>query len=256
MSIRCKLEDADQFKKIVNAIKELCVDCNFECDENGIECQCMDNSHVALVSLSMKAAGFLSYECEDKLTLGLNLTNMAKILNCSNPGDSMTIEATDTETVKINFESKNEDRSSEFELKMYDIDTEHLGIPETEYKCDVSLPSSDFSRICRDLTTIGDSVTINAAKSGVQFEVTGDIGKANLCLRQQETADGKGVHVELAEPVCQQFALRYLTMFSKSSNISNRVTLSMSPEVPLQVDYQIADMGNIKFFLAPKIEED
>jgi len=256
MSLRCKLEDADQFKKIVNAIKELCVDCNFECTSEGIECQCMDNSHVALVSLSLASSGFLEYECEDTITLGLNLNNMAKILNCSNSKDSMTIEATDTETVKIHFENQAEDRASSFELKMFDIDTEHLGIPETEYKCDVSLPSSDFSRICRDLMTIGDAVTINASKSGVQFEVNGDIGKANLCLRQNETMDEKGVKIELAEPVVQQFALRYLTMFSKSSNISDRVTLSMSPEVPLQVDYQISDMGNIKFFLAPKIEEE
>ena len=38
-----------------------------------------------------------------------------------------------------------------------DIDGEHLAIPETEYKCTVTMPSADCQRICRDLATIGDT---------------------------------------------------------------------------------------------------
>jgi DNA polymerase III sliding clamp (beta) subunit (PCNA family) len=38
---------------------------------------------------------------------------------------------------------------SEFELKLMDIESEHLGIPETEYKCNVRLPAAEFQRIIR-----------------------------------------------------------------------------------------------------------
>lgn len=38
-----------------------------------------------------------------------------------------------------------------------DIDGEHLAIPETEYKCVVTMPSGEFQRICRDMATIGDT---------------------------------------------------------------------------------------------------
>jgi proliferating cell nuclear antigen len=34
------------------------------------------------------------------------------------------------------------------------------------------------------------------------------------------------------------------------------VTLSMSRELPVVVEYRIADMGHIRFYLAPKIEDD
>lgn len=37
-----------------------------------------------------------------------------------------------------------------------DIDSEHLGIPETEYEATVKMPSSEFSRIIKDLSSIGD----------------------------------------------------------------------------------------------------
>ena len=38
-----------------------------------------------------------------------------------------------------------------------DIDSEHLGIPETAYEAIVRMPSAEFARICKDLSTIGDT---------------------------------------------------------------------------------------------------
>ena len=41
-----------------------------------------------------------------------------------------------------------------------DIDSEHLGIPQTAYQATVEMSSAEFQRICRDLSTIGDSGTV------------------------------------------------------------------------------------------------
>ena len=38
-----------------------------------------------------------------------------------------------------------------------DIDSEHLGIPDTDYKAVVKMPAGEFQRIMRDLSTIGDT---------------------------------------------------------------------------------------------------
>ena len=40
-----------------------------------------------------------------------------------------------------------------------DIDSEHLGIPETDYKCQVKMPASEFQKICRDMSAFGDTGT-------------------------------------------------------------------------------------------------
>ena len=68
---------------------------------------------------------------------------------------------------------------SDYELKLMDIDTEHLGIPETDYSCVVKMPSAEFQRICRDLSQIGDSVVICCTKEGVKFSASGDLGTGN-----------------------------------------------------------------------------
>ena len=44
-------------------------------------------------------------------------------------------------------------------MKLMDIDSEHLGIPESEYEAIVRMPSAEFARICKDLSTIGDTGT-------------------------------------------------------------------------------------------------
>lgn len=50
-----------------------------------------------------------------------------------------------------------QERLSEFDLKLMDIDSEHLGIPEAEYDATVKLPSGEFQRIVKDLSSIGDT---------------------------------------------------------------------------------------------------
>ena len=90
------------------------------------------------------------------------------------------------------------------------------------------------------------------------------------------------------EPVQLIFALNYLNFFTKATPLSKTVTLSMSADIPLGkfarrvespnlvsrhihgcfcdpyltfclstvVEYKIADMGHVKYYLAPKIDEE
>lgn len=139
-----------------------------------------------------------------------------------------------------------------------EIDSQQLGIPDTEYKCSIKMPSSEFQRIVRDLQVIGDTCTIACTKEGVRFSVNGAIGTGNILLRSNASPEKEDeqVVIDMEEPVELNFALRYLNFFTKATPLSGSVLINMSPEVPIVVEYPIADIGHIKFFLAPKIEED
>ena len=58
------------------------------------------------------------------------------------------------------------------------------------------------------------------------------------------------------EPVSLSFALRYMNSFTKATPLSDTVTISLSSELPVVVEYKVAEMGYIRYYLAPKIEED
>jgi proliferating cell nuclear antigen len=72
-----------------------------------------------------------------------------------------------------------------------DIDADQLGIPDTDYDARVTMPSSEFSRICRDLSQLGESVRIEVSKDGVRFASDGEAANGSVLLKQTEAARRK-----------------------------------------------------------------
>jgi proliferating cell nuclear antigen len=257
--LEAKLDQASILKKVVDAIKDLVQDCNFDCNDSGIALQAMDNSHVALVSMALKAESFQPYRCDRNIALGLNLTSLTKVLRAAQNEDMLTLRAEDApDSLNLVFESKADDRISEYDLKLMDIDQEHLGIPETEYAATITLPSSEFRRICTDLMALSESVTIDASKDGVKFSCSGDIGNGAVTLRSHTNVDKPelNVDIELSEPVSLTFSLKYLVNFCKASALSHQVKICLSNEVPLLVEYALENQSHLRFYLAPKIGDD
>lgn len=95
------------------AIKELVTDANFECNEEGINLQAMDNSHVALVSVLIQAAGFKRYRCDRPMPLGVNLGSLTKVLKCAKDDDICTLKAADeADILNLVYEAKSTRLSS------------------------------------------------------------------------------------------------------------------------------------------------
>ncbi|KAL9842427.1 putative proliferating cell nuclear antigen, PCNA [Arabidopsis thaliana] len=303
--LELRLVQGSLLKKVLEAVKDLVNDANFDCSTTGFSLQAMDSSHVALVSLLLRSEGFEHYRCDRNLSMGMNLGNMSKMLKCAGNDDIITIKADDgSDTVTFMFESPSlicqkleydcrderedeiyvnrgfhltetrtclmrmspsifvfriaQDKIADFEMKLMDIDSEHLGIPDAEYHSIVRMPSGEFSRICKDLSSIGDTVVISVTKEGVKFSTAGDIGTANIVLRQNTTVDKPedAIVIEMNEPVSLSFALRYMNSFTKATPLSETVTISLSSELPVVVEYKVAEMGYIRYYLAPKIEEE
>lgn len=258
-----RLINGGLLKKLMESIKDLVTDANFDCTSSGISLQAMDSSHVSLVALYLRQEGFNHYRCDRNNALGINLGSMAKILKCAGNDDIITLKAEDEgDNVTFMFESPKQTRVSHFALKLMDIDSEHLGIPDTDYQCVVQMPSAEFMRIVREISIIGDTVKITASKEGVKFQVAGDMGTGSIVCKSGSGVDDEdeAVSVRCEEEVSLTFALRYLNFFAKATPLSSTVTLRMSPDVPLVTEYKIGENdgenGHIRFYLAPKIEEE
>lgn len=74
-----------------------------------------------------------------------------------------------------------------------------------------------------------------------------------MCALFQE--EEKEIKIALEDdPISLSFALRYLNFFAKATALSPTVSLTMSPDVPIVVEYPIEKMGYIRYFLAPKVD--
>lgn len=81
---------------------------------------------------------------------------------------------------------------------------------------------------------------------------------ATIKLAQTADADNEdeAVVVNMQEPVKLTFSCRYLNCFIKAGPLCAQVQLSMSNDVPLVCEYKIGDIGHIRYYLAPKIDDD
>lgn len=81
---------------------------------------------------------------------------------------------------------------------------------------------------------------------------------ANIKLAQTAEADKEeeAVVIDMQEPVKLTFACRYLNSFVKATPLCAQVVLSMSGDVPLVCEYKIGEIGHIRYYLAPKIDDE
>jgi len=259
MALEAHLQQAVLLKKVVDSIRELCKDVNFDCSEKGLQVQSMDSSHVALVSLLLRESAFAEFKCERPTSLGMNVDSLAKILKMCSPSDSLKIRwQSGADNVNFQCEGGDDDRIADFDLKLMQIESEHMEIPEQQYKVVARLPSSEFLRICRDLKEFGETMHVKASKEGITFSVRGDVGAGNVMLKPRESEKPEDkVTLTVHEPVTATFALRYLVNFSKAAPLCSSVELGLGPDAPLLVKYDLenADNGHMQFYLAPKIDE-
>merc|ERR1711879_848155 len=165
---------------------------------------------------------------------------------------------TDADTVNFQCESGGDDRIADFDLKLMQIESEHMEIPEQQYKVTARLPSAEFQRICRDLREFGETLHVKASKEGITFSVQGDIGAGNVMLKPRESEKAEErVSLTVHEPVTATFALRYVVHFSKAAPLCGSVELGLAADAPLLVKYELdkAENGHMQFYLAPKIDE-
>jgi proliferating cell nuclear antigen len=259
MVLEAQLPQAALLKKVVEAMKDLCKDVNFDCSEKGIQVQSMDSSHVALVSLLLRECAFADFKCDRPTSLGMNVESLSKVFKICGPSDSLKLKwQNDADIINFQCENNEDDRIADFDLKLMQIESEHMEIPEQQYKVVVKLPSSEFQKICRDLKEFGETLQMSASKEGIKFSVAGDVGSGNVMLKPREAEKPEDrVTLTVHEPVTATFALRYLVNFSKAAPLCGVVELGLGPDAPLLVRYDLdkADNGFMQFYLAPKIDE-
>merc|ERR1711885_30364 len=97
-----------------------------------------------------------------------------------------------------------------FDLKLMEIESEHMEIPEQQYKVIARMPSSEFQKICRDLKEFGETMQVSASKEGLRFSVQGDVGTGIVMLKPSVSEkEEEKVSLTVHEPVTATFALRY-----------------------------------------------
>lgn len=241
------------FKILVEALKELLVDTAIEFDENGMKIVSMDNSHVVLVHLKLDASKFEYYHCEGKLSIGVNMLNMFKLMRTINNSDTLTlfIDRSDINHLGIKIESSEKNSKTVYKLNLLDLNSPTISIDPAEFNSQINLPSTDFQKIIRDMNQIAEFVEIKNINHQLILACQGE-----FCSQETILMDNDGINAianrKPDEIVQGVFSLKYLVLFTKCTNLCSTVSLYLKNDYPLICVWDVASLGTISLALAPQ----
>ena len=239
-----KTVQSSAFRILVEALKEILTDGNIEIDNSGLKIMTMDPSHTVLVHLKLDANKFESFHCPNKITIGVSMLCLFKLIKTMNNNDTLSlyIEADDSNRLGIKIENGEKNSRTKYKLNLMDLPEEKIDIPPATFESVLTMPSSDFQKICRDMHNIADNMEIRSVGNQLIFSCKGDYAV-------QETIIGE-THTE--EVVQGIFALKHLVLFTKCTNLCNSIELYLKNDYPLIIKYNVATLGNVKLCLAPR----
>jgi proliferating cell nuclear antigen len=242
------------FKILVEALKELLVDTCIEFDSTGLKIVSMDNSHVVLVHLKLDACKFEYYFCENKISIGVNMLNLFKIMRTINSNDTLTlfIENSDLNHIGIKIENGEKNQKTVYKLNLLDLNNPNITIDPAQFNSQINLPSVDFQKIIRDMNQIAESyVEIKNINNQLIMSCQGD-----FCSQETVLMDNEGLssisskkNDEIVQGV---FSLKYLVLFTKCTNLCSTVSLYLKNDYPLICVWDVASLGSISLALAPQ----
>lgn len=248
--LEIKTVQASSFKILIEALKELLTDTCIEFDKDGMKIIAMDTTHIVLVHLKLDASKFEYYHCNsDKISIGVNMLNFHKLIKTINSNDTLTIfmEDNDINHLGIKIENYEKNTKTTYKLNLLDLDNPHISIDPTQFNSVITLPSTDFQKICRDMSNVSEYVEIKNIYNQLVFTCKGD-----FCYQETILSDNNNVSNENCDNIVQGvFKLKYLVLFTKCTNLCNTIELYLKNDYPLIIKYLVASLGEIKLAIAP-----
>ena len=240
---------ASALRTIFEVLKDIVNDVNVYFTPQGVRIVTLDTARVTLVHMFLPAENFEAYTCETEVIAGLNMANTHKLLKSVTNNDSLTMRIEGRDVLEIEIENTVKHSSTKFKLKLLDINEDDLNVPEIDMDIVTTIPSVDFQRIARDMANLSTEMTIKRTTSTLELSCAGDFAD------QMTTLDC--APITLTSEIGGTYAIKYINMYTKATNLCSSVQLFQfsEPEMPIVFRYAIANLGEIKFYLAQKTTE-
>jgi proliferating cell nuclear antigen len=242
-------------RTLFEVMKEVIHDVVLCFDKTGMKLVTMDGSRCALIHLRLEASKFEMYHCPGKFQAGINMNSVFKLVRTTGTHDTITFYATQEVSNELGIRISNSDKNSvtDFALKLLDVDSEDIRLPDVEFDSIITLPSAYFQRLCRDMINIGTTMDISSAPDGtLKMSCEGDFARQETIIG--EATDGMVVCARTGAEIKGRFALKFLVLFCRASSLCSTVELYLKQSFPLIMKFNVASLGEVRFVLAPRVD--
>ena len=254
-----KTVQASTIKLVIDAMKEILMDVNLEFDETGMKIIALDNTHIVLIHLKLEADKFEKYYCERKLYVGINMLKFHMLIKTITNSDilSLFILKNDPNVLGITIENSERNVKTTYRLSMLDIDVVNVEIPPQDFNTTITMPSAYLQKIIRDMHNLAEYIEIKNINEKLILSCQGE-----FCCQETILGTEKSQNINMIkngdnsqEIIQGVFSLKYLSIFTKCTNLCSTVEIYLKNSYPIILQYGIASMGSVKLCLAQKSED-
>lgn len=236
---------ASPFRTLIDALKDILTEANIEVDKNGMSVMAMDGTHTILVNMRLYADRFDEFYCERKCILGVNMMNFNKMVKQIKNEESLVLfmERSNTSRLGIRIMNGEKQMVTTKYMNLMELDIKPMDVPAAHFPSVITMPSTDFQNIIKDLSQLGDKVEIKTAENELIFRLEGgEFGsQETVCILPMS-------HSEIIQGY---FLLKPLTLFTKCTGMSSSNMIHLKNNYPIVIEYSVSGLGEIKLALAP-----
>ncbi|HXG14284.1 MAG TPA: proliferating cell nuclear antigen (pcna) [Candidatus Nitrosotenuis sp.] len=241
-----KTSGSDEWKAILSAISTLVEEATFEATTEGITFRGMDPSHVALIDISWPNSAFEKYESDGDIKFGVRIDEFSKLIKRADKTESIEISITDNMLlISIG-------KNKQYKMRLIESSATDTPLPKIPYDAKIELATVLFDKILGDVQVVSDYLTIKTTESKAEFSGKGDSGEVLISLQKQQD---ELTDISVKEESTGTYSLEYLNPIVKAvGTASGSIICEYSSAKPLRIEFKVANMGRIHFYLAPRVE--
>jgi len=247
---RMKMTDARQWKNLITAVSTLIDEASFNFDENGMKLRAMDPSHVAMVDLEWPKVVFQEYVCDGPTKLCVNIGEMLKLLRRVGGDESVELSI-DPKGARLNMILKSR-YTRTFGMATLEPSTEEVPTPKIAFKASARLTTELLKNALDDAQAVSDHIVFDISPEKLLIRAAGDMGNVVIDV---EKGTEELLNLEAKESSRATFSLSYLLeMVKASANLSDILSLELSTDMPIRLNFELSQSGRLQYYLAPRIE--
>ena len=247
MVFSARTSGSDEWKAVISAVSTLVEEATFEATVEGISFRGMDPSHVALIDINWPNSAFEKYNCDSDIKFGVRIDEFSKLVKRADKSDSIEINISDDNMLLVTI-----GKNKKYKMRLIESSASDTPLPKIPYDSIIALTSSAFDKILGDVQVVSDYLVINAIKNQAEFSGKGDSGEVNIIL---ENGKGEITELDVKAESKGQYSLEYLNPIIKAvGSTVETVTCEFSTAKPLRIEFKVANLGSIHFYLAPRVE--
>ena len=247
LKFSAKTTGSEEWKAVISAVSTLVEEATFEATIEGISFRGMDPSHVALIDISWPNSAFEKYDCDGDIKFGVRIDEFSKLIKRAEKSDSIEINISEDNMLHVSI-----GKNKKYKMRLIESSASETPLPKIPYDSKIGLSSSTFEKILGDIEVVSDYLSVKAATNTVEFSGKGDTGEA---IEKFEKGMQGLEEITVSQESTGTYSLEYLNPIVKAmGGTTGSISLEFSTSKPLRIEFKVANIGRIHFYLAPRVE--